>query len=100
MSYALKFPGASVEDKFRRFLSGLPVDLQDKIMEAIEALADAPYPCGQKNFLKLTPPVGIYQYVAQYRLRIGDYRVLYDVDNKRKVVWILALRRRDERTYK
>ena len=100
MNYALKFPNESVEDKFRRFLSDLPVDLQDKIMETIEALADDPYPYGQKSFLKLTPPVGIYQYVAQYRLVIGDCRVLYDVDNKRKVVWILALRRRKERTYK
>jgi mRNA interferase RelE/StbE len=100
MNYALKFPNTSVEDKFRADLSGLSVDLQDKIMEAIEALADNPYPYGQKNFLKLTPPVGIYRYVAQYRLRIGDYRILYDVDSKRKVVWILTLRRRNERTYK
>lgn len=100
MKYVLKFPNTSIEDKFREALSGLPADLQDKVMEAVEALVDSPYPYGQKNFLKLTPPVGIYQFVAQYRLRIGDYRVLYDVDNRRKIVWVLALRRRNERTYK
>jgi len=32
-----------------------------------------------------------FQFVAQYRLRVGNYRVLYDVDDKQKTVWILAL---------
>jgi len=39
-------------------------------------------------------------FTAQYRLRIGDYRVLYDVDDERRIVWILALRKRGERTDK
>lgn len=34
-----------------------------------------------------------------YRVRIGDYRVLYTVDDKAKEVRIEAVRKRDERTY-
>jgi mRNA-degrading endonuclease RelE of RelBE toxin-antitoxin system len=33
-------------------------------------------------------------------MRIRNHRVLYDVEDKRKIVWILALRKRGERTYK
>lgn len=29
--------------------------------------------------------------IAEYRLRIGDYRVLYDIDDKEKVVLILRI---------
>ena len=37
---------------------------------------------------------------TDHKLRIGDYRVLYDIDDKKKTVWIFNLRRRSERTYK
>lgn len=100
MKYDLRFPSVSIEDKFHKVLSRLPADIQDRIREAVEKLADQPYPYGPMDSLKLKPPVAIYQYAAQYRLRIGDYRVLYDVDTKRKIVWVLALRRRNEQTYK
>ncbi|MCK5306746.1 MAG: type II toxin-antitoxin system RelE/ParE family toxin [Candidatus Omnitrophica bacterium] len=35
-----------------------------------------------------------------YRLRIGDYRVLYNVDDKQKIVWILDIRICAEKTYR
>ena len=35
----------------------------------------------------------------QWRYRVGDYRILYDVDDSQKKVWVLALRRRSEKTY-
>ncbi|MFQ6014256.1 MAG: type II toxin-antitoxin system RelE/ParE family toxin [Anaerolineae bacterium] len=41
-----------------------------------------------------------YQYVAHCRLRVGDYRVFYDIDDENKVVLLLAIERRRERTYK
>ena len=65
-------------------------------MEAIEQLADGPRPLGEP---KIKPPLIVYQFTAQYRLRVGNYRILYDVDDKRKIVWILDVRKRDESTY-
>jgi mRNA-degrading endonuclease RelE of RelBE toxin-antitoxin system len=100
MKYDLKFPSVSVEEKFHKVLSRLPADTRDRVMEAVEKLADEPHPYGPLDSLKLKPPAAIYQYAAQYRLRAGDYRVLYDVDTKRRIVWVLALRRRNEQTYK
>lgn len=100
MKYDLRFPSVSIEEKFRKVLATLSQAMQDGIMEEIEKLSSRPYPYGDKGFLKLKPPIDIFNYIAQYRLRVGDYRILYDVDNKRRVVWILALRRRNEQTYK
>lgn len=101
MKYALKFPSRSLETKFEKVLLNIhPISLQEEIMQAIQKLADNPRPFGEKPFKKLKPPIQLSQYTAQYRIRIGDYRVLYDVDDGRKLVWILVLRRRSEKTYK
>ena len=101
MKYEVRFPNSSIEKKFDKAISKISqVNIQNEIIEAVEELADNPRPYGKKPFKKLKPPVQLYQFVAQCRIRIGDYRVLYDVDDDRKIVWILALRRRGERTYK
>jgi mRNA-degrading endonuclease RelE of RelBE toxin-antitoxin system len=101
MKYQVKFPTHSLEDKFDKSLSKIPqINIQDEIMGTIEKLADNPRPYGKKAFKKLTPPVQFHQFAASYRMRIRNHRVLYDVEDKRKIVWILALRKRGERTYK
>ena len=101
MKYEVRFPDSSIEKRFDKAISKISqVNIQNEIVEAVEKLADTSRPYGKKPFRKLKPPVQFYQFVAQYRIRIGDYRVLYDVDDERKIVWILALRRRGERTYK
>ncbi len=101
MKYDLKFPTPSLKTKFNKTLAKIPqTNIQDDVMEAVESLAQNPRPYGKKPFKKLKPPVHFYQFTAQYRIRIRDYRVLYDVDDEAKIVWILALRKRGERTYK
>ena len=101
MKYKVRFPSHSIEKKFDISLSRiLPVNIQDRVMLEIEELANNPRPFDKKLFKQLKPPIQVYRFSAQYRLRIGDYRVLYDVDDKRKIVWILTLRKRSEKTYK
>ena len=41
-----------------------------------------------------------YAPVASYRFRTGDYRILFDINDDKKVVAILDIRRRGERTYR
>lgn len=101
MKYAIKFPNRSLETKFEKALLKIhPVSLQEEIMREVQKLADNPRPFGEKPFKKLKPPIQLFQYTAQYRLRIGGFRVLYDVDDEKKIVWVLVLRRRSEKTYK
>jgi len=38
--------------------------------------------------------------VARYRYRIGDYRILFDIDDEARIIEILDISKRDERTYK
>ena len=96
MKYSVRFPSGTIQKKFHKALEIIPPKIQDEIMEGIEGLADDPRPAGEP---KIKPPLVVYQYAAQYRLKIKNYRVLYDVDDQQRIVWIFDVRKRNERTY-
>ena len=83
--YRVRFRSRSV----RKELDDLDDEAYLRIVAAIHRLRENPHPPGTK---KLTGQ-------EVYRIRIGDYRVLYTVDDKAKEVRIEAVRKRDERTY-
>ena len=97
MPYDVRFPNSSLEKKFHKELLKIPGQTQIKIIQDVESLAENPRPF---LFKKIKPPLELFQFVAQYRIRTGSYRVLYDIDDTQRIVWIFALRKRDERTYK
>ncbi|MCX5793214.1 MAG: type II toxin-antitoxin system RelE/ParE family toxin [Elusimicrobia bacterium] len=97
--YEVGFPSAAVEKSFKKELSRLERPAQLRIKEAIDSLADNPRPQGKK-IKALRPPVHISFFVAQYRIRVGDYRILYDIDDSACRVILLAIRRRSEKTYR
>ena len=97
MKYKVEFPSKALFNKFYSILETIsPKKLQNEIIKATLNLSINPRPYGNP---KIKPPLIVYSYTAQYRLRVGHYRVLYDIDDKKRVVWILALRKRNERTY-
>ena len=101
MKYHCAFPNDSIEKKFYKVLSKISeVKMQETILKAIETLEENPRPFGSKSFKQISPSLEIHQMPAQYRIKIGNYRLLYDVDDTKKVVWLLALRKRDKKTYK
>jgi len=65
-----------------------PSDIQ-RIKKAVAALADEPVPPGAIPLAK-----------DIYRLRVGDYRVIYKVLYDEKVILIGKIVRRSEKTYK
>ena len=67
-----------IEAKADKQLGKLPQDVQDRIDEVIDGLADKPKPPGSR---KLQGREG-------YRLRMGDYRVLYAVDEEGMTVTV------------
>ena len=87
-----------VEESFEKVLKKLPADYRAAIVDKIRALGVNPWPAG-KRAKKLKGQVAIAQYLAEYRLRIGPYRILYDVDRRQKKVILLKLVRRDKHTY-
>ncbi len=101
MKYNVRFPNKNIEKKFSKTLLKIKkIKIQDKIIKEVEKLSDNPRPHNKNLFKKIKPPVQFYQRTAQYRIRISAYRVLYDIDDEKKTVWILVLRRRSEKTYK
>ena len=74
--YALTFrPGAL------RVLRKLDRQIAERIKAATEALRDDPRPPGAKM---LTGSHGLW------RIRIGDYRVVYTIDDQRRIVRVAA----------
>jgi len=70
----------------------LPIKEAQRVKLAIEKLEQNPRTYGTIK-LENVP-------VASYRYRVGNYRILFDIDDEAKVVEILDIRKRDERTYK
>ena len=98
MAYEGVFPSERVERSFQKSLSKIPADYQDAIVTAIRLLTTNPRPEGKRT-KKLTGQLIVSQFIAQYRLRVGPYRLLYDIDDQRKKVILLKLANRDEQTY-
>lgn len=97
--YHVGFPSESIEKHFEKELACLDRNMITRIKGYVELLAEHPRPPGKK-FKFLNPPVAVYSYAAKYRLRIGDYRILYDVDDVAKKVILLGIKRRSEKTYR
>ena len=85
MSYRVDLASRKVERQIRN----LPPDAKAKIIEAIKSLAQNPRPHGVEKIK------GHY-----HRIRIGDYRIVYVILKKEKVVVIAKVARRREDTYK
>jgi mRNA interferase RelE/StbE len=71
----------------RKDLEALPAKVQDRIVEAIEELLDDPHPHGCKK-LKGSDDA--------YRIRVGDYRVIYEIDDDKIVVFVVRIRHRKD----
>jgi mRNA interferase RelE/StbE len=71
----------------RKVLDRLPEDRQRKLLEALRRLAKDPLtPRPRMDIRKIKGPAGKRDV---YRLRVGDYRVLYDVD--KDTVWVTEI---------
>ena len=71
----------------RRELESLPINVAARILTKIETLTDNPGPHGCK---KLQGPSQLW------RLRVGEYRVVYKIDDKDLIIDISVVRHRSE----
>lgn len=75
----------------QKSLKRIPRRSQEHLKQAIEILAANPRRIG---VVKLTA-FG----VADYRLRVGNYRILFDILEEKKTLIILDIKRRTSTTY-
>lgn len=81
MKYALEIP-PSVEKEIR----SLPRSVQERIHASVLRLEANPRPPGSKRLLGST----------FWRIRVGDYRVVYDIDDESRTVTLTRARHRKE----
>ena len=61
-------------------------DVFDRIVSALLALEAEPRPAGVKRL----------RGTGEYRLRVGAYRILYTIDDERRIVQIMAVGHRSD----
>ncbi len=80
-SYSVSLKRSVLKD-----LEPLPSHDRVRIMERIGALADEPRPHGCEKLSAL----------ERYRVRVGDYRIVYSIEDAALVVWVVRVgHRRD-----
>jgi len=70
----------------KKALNSLPADVQRRIINATAALAETPRPSGCKKLRGRDA----------YRVRIGDYRVIYEIRDDELIVLIIRVAHRKE----
>lgn len=70
-----------------RALSALSADIRARLGRAIDALAANPRPAGYRKLVGSD---------AFYRIRVGDYRVVYEIADDRLVVVVVKVGHRRE----
>jgi len=81
--YEIEFTRAA-----EKAFSSLPSEIQGRIDRALDGLENDPWPTGHKK-LKGSKEV-------VYRVRVGDYRVIYQVEEQRLVVVLIRIGHRKE----
>ena len=82
VSYRIEIKSSAAKE-----LEKLPRQMIPKVVDAIKGLAENPYPQGVRK---------LAGFEHTYRVRVGDYRILYDVLDKRLVVEIIRIRHRKD----
>jgi mRNA interferase RelE/StbE len=76
-----------IEKKAEKDLRRLPKNYQNKIIQKILNLKDNPKPIEARKITSLE---------NYYRIKVGDYRIIYEINYKEKRVNIFRVRHRKE----
>jgi len=76
-----------VKDRAIKELAKLQADIGRRVLNSLEALAVNPRPMQSRKLVETA---------SSYRLRVGDYRVLYQVDDKGKIITVFRIAHRRE----
>lgn len=80
MSYEVIIP-----KKVAKQIRALPANISRKILSSLSSLEQNPRPNDVKK---------LKGYDQTYRIRVGDYRVVYDIEDNKLIVLILSCRHR------
>jgi mRNA interferase RelE/StbE len=67
-------------------LERIPADVQERVLAALEGLAESPRPDGCSKLAGR----------EAWRVRVGDYRIIYEVHDDKQVVIVVVIRHRKD----
>lgn len=76
-----------VERSAEKDLRRLPLDVRSRVVDALRRLADDPRPVGSRKLAGTK---------HDWRIRVGDYRVIYEIADSIRVVRVYRVRHRRE----
>ena len=76
-----------LESRARRELRRLPSATYRRVISVLKGLADNPRPYGCRKIAGST---------SDWRVRVGDYRIVYEIDDAARVVRVMYVRHRRE----
>jgi mRNA interferase RelE/StbE len=71
----------------RKELQNLPVTMAERILEKIDLLASNPRASGCKK---------LHGHSSLWRIRVGEYRVIYTINDDKRIIDISVVRHRSE----
>lgn len=71
----------------RKALAGIQANHAERIRIAVDALAAQPFPQGYRQLVGSE---------ARYRIRVGDYRIIYSVENNILTIFIIKIGHRKD----
>lgn len=81
-SYEIQWKHSAEKD-----LRGIDRQYIPRIVEAVQSLLDDPFPPQHRK---------LHGSESSYRIRIGDYRVIYQVDSEKQLIVIYHVRHRKD----
>jgi mRNA interferase RelE/StbE len=81
-SYSIEWKASAAKE-----LRKLPKQVVARILPAVEALTDTPRPDGVRKLMGSE---------NTYRIRVGEYRVVYNIFDRRLVIEVVRVRDRKE----
>ncbi len=79
-----------IAKKAQKEFKKIPKTYKDKISDAIRELATKPTPSGVRKMK------GVGGAVNRYRIRVADYRIIYDVDGVEMVILVIKVSHRKQ----
>ena len=76
-----------VERSAEKDLRRLPLDVRSRVADALRSLVDDPRPVGSRKLAGTK---------HDWRIRVGDYRVIYEIADSIRVVRVYRVRHRRE----
>jgi len=82
---------AIATNRFKKDFRSFEKSEQKRLIQAIAKITNDPYGVNREQDIKK-----LKDSKSSYRLRVGDLRIIYEIDGKKSILWLLTVAHRKE----